>query len=193
MARRRISQWHGAAAGGEHRDEDERTARWEDAAARAAAGRLGAQTAQARDLVEAHRQRTAYWRACPDASRGVGRALGIVAVGYTLMGFVGALGHTGGVAALFMATPIAALTVGGLSLRRSLGPADALAARRCLRCGYSLERLPQAIDPALLDGLQVGPLECPECGLRWPLVPPPRPTTRRADAPEGGPDAGAGA
>lgn len=58
-----------------------------------------------------------------------------------------------------------------LLLRRRLSLA--LRTRSCPNCRYALGSLPEAIDPALLGGERVGPERCPECGSRWPLVPPP--------------------
>lgn len=51
----------------------------------------------------------------------------------------------------------------------------ALSARQCPDCSYMLAGIPNAIDPALLNGLHTGPARCPECGTHWPLVPPPIP------------------
>lgn len=41
----------------------------------------------------------------------------------------------------------------------------------CQACGYHVESLPPALDPDLTFGEAIGPARCPECGLRWPLVP----------------------
>ncbi len=48
-----------------------------------------------------------------------------------------------------------------------------VAAQRCTGCGYDLASLPEAIPPALADDIRFGPHICPECGRKWPLVPPP--------------------
>jgi hypothetical protein len=42
----------------------------------------------------------------------------------------------------------------------------------CIDCGYDLAGVPDAIDPGLLDGIDIGPAACPECGASWPRVPP---------------------
>lgn len=47
--------------------------------------------------------------------------------------------------------------------------------RACQTCGYDLIGLPAAIDPGLTDDESTGPERCPECGMRWPLVPRGRP------------------
>jgi len=49
----------------------------------------------------------------------------------------------------------------------------ALARRACPDCGYGLNGVRPAIDPAPLGGVDVGPEICPECTSKWPLVPPP--------------------
>jgi hypothetical protein len=49
----------------------------------------------------------------------------------------------------------------------------ALSGRRCADCGYDLRGLDPALPAKLLDGTDVGPVACPECGSPWPLVPPP--------------------
>lgn len=51
--------------------------------------------------------------------------------------------------------------------------ANALVGRWCCDCRYDLLGSPDAIEPALLEGLRVGPQRCPECGCAWPLVPAP--------------------
>jgi len=45
----------------------------------------------------------------------------------------------------------------------------------CPDCRYPLAGIPDAIDPALLNGTHTGPARCAECGTHWPLVPPPIP------------------
>ncbi|MBX3402152.1 MAG: hypothetical protein KF699_01950 [Phycisphaeraceae bacterium] len=50
---------------------------------------------------------------------------------------------------------------------------NALANRSCPDCGYGLTGVPSAIEPKRLDGVEVGPWQCPECRSKWPLVPPP--------------------
>jgi len=47
-----------------------------------------------------------------------------------------------------------------------------LADSACPVCGYSLVGVPPALEPVLCAGVDVGPECCPECGFRWPLVPP---------------------
>lgn len=42
---------------------------------------------------------------------------------------------------------------------------------RCWKCDYPVRDLPAAIEPSQIDGLTLGPLHCPECGERWPLLP----------------------
>lgn len=49
--------------------------------------------------------------------------------------------------------------------------ADTLATDVCRVCGYKLIGQPEAIPPALLEGLHVGPARCSECGVHWPGVP----------------------
>lgn len=44
-----------------------------------------------------------------------------------------------------------------------------LNARQCPDCGYDLESLTESGDAAIQ---LLGPTACPECGVRWPLVPP---------------------
>lgn len=59
---------------------------------------------------------------------------------------------------------------------------NALANRSCPDCGYGLLGVPSAIEPDRLDGIEVGPWQCPECRSKWPLVPPPArlaPTPRK--------------
>ncbi len=51
--------------------------------------------------------------------------------------------------------------------------ANLLSSNTCLKCGYDLKPLPPAIDTAAIDGLSVGPLQCPECGRKWPTIPMP--------------------
>jgi hypothetical protein len=41
----------------------------------------------------------------------------------------------------------------------------------CQACRYEVASLPPAIDPSMTFGETIGPARCPECGLRWPLVP----------------------
>lgn len=50
--------------------------------------------------------------------------------------------------------------------------AAALVSRECPCCGYSLASL-DAVERAMTGGEALGPVACPECGERWPLVPPP--------------------
>jgi hypothetical protein len=42
---------------------------------------------------------------------------------------------------------------------------------KCIKCGYDLSSLPRAIDPAAIQGIDVGPEKCPECGRAWPRIP----------------------
>jgi hypothetical protein len=49
--------------------------------------------------------------------------------------------------------------------------ADCLARRICPDCAYPLNSLPPAIDAIPERGLELGPRACPECGVKWPLVP----------------------
>lgn len=51
--------------------------------------------------------------------------------------------------------------------------ASALSHRHCPDCGYSLRGVPSGLDPDLFDGPDPGPKRCPECGVAWPLLPPP--------------------
>jgi len=44
-----------------------------------------------------------------------------------------------------------------------------LQSRQCPGCGYDLTALADGTDPG---GGVLGPAVCPECGVRWPLVPP---------------------
>jgi hypothetical protein len=41
----------------------------------------------------------------------------------------------------------------------------------CGGCSYDVASLPPAIDPGVTLGEPIGPARCPECGMRWPLVP----------------------
>lgn len=66
---------------------------------------------------------------------------------------------------------------GFMSIARSFGE------RRCPDCGYDLHGLIPAIEPSRVEGLDVGPMQCPECRSKWPLVPPP---ARFAPAPRKG-------
>lgn len=43
---------------------------------------------------------------------------------------------------------------------------------QCVDCGYDLKGAANAIDPGFLDGMDIGPPVCPECGGSWPRLPP---------------------
>jgi hypothetical protein len=45
----------------------------------------------------------------------------------------------------------------------------------CANCGYALRGLADAVVPSRIHGVAIGPERCPECGMAWPLVPPPMP------------------
>lgn len=57
--------------------------------------------------------------------------------------------------------------------RRRARCRKALAARVCPDCSYDLSGLPDEIEPENLEGQRIGPERCPECGVPWPLLPPP--------------------
>lgn len=49
----------------------------------------------------------------------------------------------------------------------------ALLHRRCPNCSYDLTGVPDAIDRSRTGGIGTGPPNCTECGVPWPLLPPP--------------------
>lgn len=72
---------------------------------------------------------------------------------------------------------IAAITASRRRLGRALRETtESLSQAQCPDCSYTLAAIPNAIDPALLNGISTGPARCPECGTHWPLVPPPVPS-----------------
>lgn len=78
------------------------------------------------------------------------------------------------VATLMPMTLVGSIIVGRLrafSLARRL--VGSVAAKRCCNCQYPLAGVPDAIPSRILQGVEVGPRRCPECGAPWPLVPPP--------------------
>ena len=75
---------------------------------------------------------------------------------------------------LLLALPVPLMYVGyvtGRKYRQCSVLRRRLDAGRCPACGYDITKLPQAIDPALLGRMRIGPRECSECGMRWPGVP----------------------
>jgi hypothetical protein len=57
-----------------------------------------------------------------------------------------------------------------------------IAAKRCPACKFACDALPT--DPQLAQlGVVAGPTRCPECGMLWPLVPPPTPEEMLRAAP----------
>lgn len=50
-----------------------------------------------------------------------------------------------------------------------------IADRICPDCAYDLSSLPDALPAEALAHIRVGPAHCPECGVPWPLIPPPAP------------------
>ena len=47
------------------------------------------------------------------------------------------------------------------------------AAGHCPDCNYDLTASPRPFPPSGLEGFDVGPARCAECGAYWPLIPPP--------------------
>lgn len=67
-----------------------------------------------------------------------------------------------------------AIVVFNLRRRLSLRCDARQQARACPDCGYDLAGVPS--EPNLkAAGITLGPATCPECGVAWPLVPPPTP------------------
>lgn len=102
--------------------------------------------------------------------RTLGAVIAALSVCFALILYVDRL-----VAAVF----IAVFAGGVLSAWRNSRRASltrALKQRSCPDCGYDLRGTPRGIDPSVL-GLDIGPRRCPECGARWPLLPPPAPTS----------------
>jgi hypothetical protein len=54
---------------------------------------------------------------------------------------------------------------------------DRFARRECSGCAYDLSGSSSPL-PAL-DGVGLGPRQCPECGAAWPMIPPPAPPMPR--------------
>ena len=54
------------------------------------------------------------------------------------------------------------------------GAICALRFNRCPDCGQDLTGDRPALSPEETGGVSVGPILCPECASRWPLVPPPK-------------------
>lgn len=59
-----------------------------------------------------------------------------------------------------------------IEARRSRDLLVMMTARQCPGCGYYLRKLNE-IEPGLTRHVEVGPRYCPECGMMWPLIPPP--------------------
>lgn len=93
--------------------------------------------------------------------------------------YLAGLSVVAGVAAYLAISPLVGIATGvtgfvgvvGLQLRANMKRSRVLLAGSCLRCGYDLESLPQALSPAAVGGLKLGPLRCPECGRLWPAIP----------------------
>jgi len=108
----------------------------------------------------------ATWRSAKQAALGVPILVGVLILGGWL-----------GLGAMLIALVSILVVLVALEIQRE-GRSAALARRleqRCPTCGYDLGGVPRPIDAALLDGIDVGPRVCPECGLAWPWAQPPVP------------------
>jgi hypothetical protein len=52
-------------------------------------------------------------------------------------------------------------------------PAQRLIEKKCPDCGYDLAACDDAVPLRLRPRMHLGPRACPECGIGWPLPPPP--------------------
>lgn len=71
---------------------------------------------------------------------------------------------------MFLITALGLAAVLVVAARREREIKDRDAAAWCVRCGYDLSTLPDAAPAAALAGRNIGPVACPECGMRWPRV-----------------------
>jgi hypothetical protein len=167
----------------------DRTAMYDELLARGGALTPASDGYPAARLAREHARRVSYWRdrlswaggaaeAAPGVVRGAlaaarwGWVIGAVALvalaawrGTTAMAILAGIGIAASAAVHLRASRRAERPELGEALERGL----------CPDCGYELGGLPPALTAGALAGLDVGPASCPECGGRWPRVPPPAP------------------
>jgi hypothetical protein len=128
---------------------------------------------QARLELELARRRD-YWADEAASALGQIRILKFSGAILAVFGFWATLGAAW-LATLMTLLILATFVARAVVLRRTSRFGPALTRSICPDCGYDLSGVSPAIDPVDLGNLPAGPLRCTECGVPWPLLPPPMP------------------